>query len=73
MFPNISPVETTAWKLLQADQQVMKGIQMRQLFTDDRERFDRYSIIFGDILFDYSKNLLNAGNIFTSAGSGGGM
>lgn len=61
MFPNISPVETTAWKLLQADQQVMKGIQMRQLFTDDRERFDRYSIIFGDILFDYSKNLLNAG------------
>ena len=61
MFPNISPVETTAWKILQADQQVMKGIQMRQLFTDDRERFDRYSIIFGDILFDYSKNLLNAG------------
>jgi glucose-6-phosphate isomerase len=60
MFPNISPVETAAWKLLQADQQVMKGIQMRQLFTDDRERFNRYSIIFGDILFDYSKNLLNA-------------
>jgi glucose-6-phosphate isomerase len=60
MFPNISPVETSAWKLLQADQQVMKGIQMRQLFTDDRERFNRYSIIFGDILFDYSKNLLNA-------------
>lgn len=60
MFPNISPVETKAWKQLQSDQQVMKGIQMRQLFTDDKERFNRYSIIFGDILFDYSKNLLNA-------------
>jgi glucose-6-phosphate isomerase len=60
MFPNISPVETLAWKKLQADQQVMKGIQMKTLFSEDKERFNRYSIIFGDILFDYSKNLLNA-------------
>ncbi|HEV3222251.1 MAG TPA: glucose-6-phosphate isomerase [Puia sp.] len=60
MFPNISPVETMAWKKLQTDQQVMKGIQMKNLFSEDRERFNRYSIIFGDILFDYSKNLVNA-------------
>jgi glucose-6-phosphate isomerase len=60
MFPNISPVETAAWKKLQADQQLMKAIQMRSLFSEDRERFNRYSIIFGDILFDFSKNLLNA-------------
>ena len=59
MFPNISPVETLAWKKLQSDQQYMKGIQMKSLFTKDRERFQRCSIIFGDILFDYSKNLLN--------------
>jgi len=59
MFPNISPVETLAWKKLQADQQFMKGIQMKSLFTEDKERFQRCSIIFGDILFDYSKNLLN--------------
>ena len=60
MFPNISPVETSAWKKLQTDQQFMKGIQMRNLFREDRERFNRYSIIFGDILFDFSKNLVNA-------------
>jgi glucose-6-phosphate isomerase len=60
MFPNISPVETPAWKKLQTDQQYMKGIQLRNLFSDDRERFNRYSIIFGDILFDFSKNLVNA-------------
>jgi glucose-6-phosphate isomerase len=59
MFPNISPVETLAWKKLQADQQYLKGIQMKSLFTEDKERFQRCSIIFGDILFDYSKNLLN--------------
>jgi glucose-6-phosphate isomerase len=60
MFPNISPVETVAWKKLQSDQQFMKGIQMRNLFSGDSERFNRYSIIFGDILFDFSKNLINA-------------
>jgi glucose-6-phosphate isomerase len=60
MFPNISPVDTAAWKKLQTDQQYMKGIQMRNLFSDDRERFNRYSLIFGDILFDFSKNLVNA-------------
>jgi glucose-6-phosphate isomerase len=59
MFPNISPVETAAWKKLQTDKQFMKGVQMRNLFSEDRERFNRYSIIFGDILFDFSKNLLN--------------
>src|SRR5450631_873025 len=60
MFPNISPVDTAAWKKLQTDQQYMKGILMRNLFSDDRERFNRYSLIFGDILFDFSKNLVNA-------------
>lgn len=60
MFPNISPVETATWKKLQTDQQIMKGFQMKNLFIDDRERFNRYSIIFGDILFDFSKNLVNA-------------
>jgi glucose-6-phosphate isomerase len=60
MFPNISPVDTAAWKKLQSDQQFMKGIQMRNLFSEDSERFNRYSIIFGDILFDFSKNLVNA-------------
>ena len=60
MFPNISPPDTHAWKKLQSDQQIMKGIQMKSLFAEDRERFNKYSIIFGDILFDFSKNLVNS-------------
>jgi glucose-6-phosphate isomerase len=60
MFPSIPPVDTAAWKKLHTDQQIMKGVQMRNLFSEDRERFNRYSIIFGDILFDFSKNLVNA-------------
>ncbi len=51
MFPNISPVETPAWKKLQADQQFMKGIQMKSLFSEDRERFNRYSQLFLEIFF----------------------
>jgi glucose-6-phosphate isomerase len=38
----------------------MKGIQMKSLFSDDPGRFARYSIELGDILFDYSKNLIQA-------------
>jgi glucose-6-phosphate isomerase len=60
MFPNISPTQTASWKKLQDHQQVMKGIQMKSLFTKEANRFDHYSLLFGDILFDYSKNLINA-------------
>lgn len=60
MFPNISPTQTASWKKLQDHQQVMKGIQMKSLFSNDSNRFDQYSLVFGDILFDYSKNLMNA-------------
>ncbi len=60
MFPNISPTQTASWKKLQDHQQVMKGIQMKSLFSNDSNRFDQHSLVFGDILFDYSKNLMNA-------------
>jgi glucose-6-phosphate isomerase len=59
MFPNISPTQTKAWKKLQEQQLQMKSIQVKSLFNNDAGRFDKYSLVFGDILFDYSKNLLN--------------
>lgn len=31
---------------------------MRDLFAQDTQRFDRFSLIFEDILLDYSKNLI---------------
>ncbi len=30
--------------------------QMRDLFRDDPERASRFSLVLGDLLFDYSKN-----------------
>ncbi|MEO6961800.1 MAG: glucose-6-phosphate isomerase, partial [Puia sp.] len=59
MFPSISPTQTQAWKKLQDHQQLMKGIQMKSLFHGDPNRFNHYSLELGEILFDYSKNLIN--------------
>ena len=59
MFPSISPTQTQAWKKLQDHQQLMKGIQMKSLFHNDPNRFNHYSLELGEILFDYSKNLIS--------------
>ncbi len=34
----------------------MQAVTMRQLFAEDAKRFDAFSVLFGSILFDYSKN-----------------
>uniref|UniRef100_UPI00359462AD glucose-6-phosphate isomerase n=1 Tax=Pricia sp. TaxID=2268138 RepID=UPI00359462AD len=56
MLPKINPTETSAWKALTAHYSEMKGIQMKDLFADHPERFNQMSLIFKDLLFDYSKN-----------------
>ena len=45
-----------AWKSLQDHYQVVKNLHMRDLFAADPHRFEKFSIRFNDILFDYSKN-----------------
>ena len=50
---------TEAWKELQAHYDgPMKSAQMRQLFAADADRFKKFSAEFGDILLDYSKNIV---------------
>jgi glucose-6-phosphate isomerase len=59
MFPRISPTATKAWHQLQEHyNNEMKQTQMRQLFAADSDRFENYSVQYGDILFDYSKNII---------------
>ena len=48
--------ESPAWRALAAHRQAIDGRHMRELFAADPGRFDRFSLRFGDILFDYSKN-----------------
>jgi glucose-6-phosphate isomerase len=56
MLPKIDPTATDAWKKLIAHGAAMKNIHMKRLFTEDPERFQKFSIRFNDILVDYSKN-----------------
>ncbi|MDX8396258.1 MAG: glucose-6-phosphate isomerase [Mariprofundaceae bacterium] len=51
--------ESPAWKALDAHYKVMSGVHMRDLFTEDSERFSKFSMLQDDILFDYSKNIVN--------------
>jgi len=48
--------QSPAWQALMTHQQEMADVHMRDLFADDAQRFERYSLRFADLLFDYSKN-----------------
>ncbi|MFT4152745.1 glucose-6-phosphate isomerase [Parafilimonas sp.] len=59
MLPKINPTNTQAWLLLTKHQgDEMRHITMKRLFAEDENRFSKFSITFGDILFDYSKNII---------------
>ena len=45
-----------AWLALENHQQEIVNEHMRGLFTQDPQRFSKFSISFNDILFDFSKN-----------------
>lgn len=49
-----------AWQALARHRERMAGVHMRDLFAQDPQRFARFSLRFGDILFDYSKNRITA-------------
>lgn len=60
MLAKINPQSTNAWKLLQAHFQEMRNVHLRELFAQNPERFERFSLHHGDILVDYSKNIITA-------------
>jgi glucose-6-phosphate isomerase len=50
--------ESAAWKSLIEHQKAISRRQLRDMFAEDPERFNRFSLTFNDILVDYSKNLI---------------
>jgi len=58
MLKKINPTETQSWKDLVEHFKKMKSVHMKDLFADDPERFNKYSIRFNGILVDYSKNII---------------
>lgn len=51
--------ESTAWANLLQHYQEMASQNLLQAFNEDSERFNRFSLTFNDLLFDYSKNHIN--------------
>ena len=58
MLNKVNPSETQSWKNLVDHYKEMKNIHMKDLFVNDPDRFNKYSIRFNGILVDYSKNII---------------
>ena len=56
MLPKINPTQTAAWKKLTGHYSEMKTVHMKTLFEKDNKRFEKMSLRFEDLIFDYSKN-----------------
>jgi glucose-6-phosphate isomerase len=48
-----------AFAALEAHRKVVAAVPLRKRFEDDPDRFKKFSLTFGDMLFDFSKNLID--------------
>jgi glucose-6-phosphate isomerase len=58
MLPNNNPTELPSWRKLESHFLLMQAHHLRELFADDHNRFNKFHLMFEDILIDYSKNLI---------------
>lgn len=59
MLPKINFTTTRAYQYL-ADHYInINQTDLKALFAEDSDRFNKFSVLFEDILFDYSKNRVN--------------
>ena len=59
MFPTINFTETEAYKYLADHFISINEKNLKQLFQEDAARFEKFSLLFEDILVDYSKNRID--------------
>ncbi|MGD0540624.1 MAG: glucose-6-phosphate isomerase, partial [Tepidisphaeraceae bacterium] len=51
-----SLIQSAAYMALASHYQKISSVHMRDLFAGDPKRFEKFSLRFGDILLDFSKN-----------------
>ena len=59
MFPKVNPTKTASWKKLQDHSKEMKHAHIKELFIEDPKRFKKFSLAMPEIIFDFSKNIIN--------------
>ena len=52
--------ESSTWKSLEEHFKKISQSHMRDMFEQDSQRFDKFSLKLNDILFDYSKNIIDS-------------
>ncbi len=52
--------QSATWQTLKEHFNEIKHSHMRDMFADDPQRFEQFSLKLNDILFDYSKNIINS-------------
>lgn len=60
MLPKINPTKTIAWEQLIQHKARLADIDIKALFENDPNRFAQFSCRIPGLLFDFSKNLLDA-------------
>ena len=50
----------SAWQALLEHQAACKDSKLAELFANDAQRGDRFTVLAGDVYLDYSKNRINA-------------
>jgi len=55
----VTPAMVQAFSALEAHRSAISAVPMRKRFADDPERFKKFSVSFGDMVLDYSKNLID--------------
>ncbi len=58
-LPRINPLRTKSWEDLKNHFNKIKGTSISDLFVNDPNRFKNFSINFGDLLLDFSRNRIN--------------
>ena len=59
MLPKVNPLSTSAWARLNAHLNEMRRVQMKDLFSEDKDRAEKFSIKTNTAVFDYSRNIVN--------------
>ncbi len=55
-LPTINPTATKAWTKLQENFSKIKNVHMKDLFAQDKERANKFTVKWDDFYVDYSKN-----------------
>ncbi len=63
MLHSINPTQTSAWNKLEEHFNAINNLHMKDLFTADPSRFNKFSLESNGILFDYSKNRITLDTI----------